>query len=382
MRKKVLFKVDGKNFGAEGDLDKLISFEVRSVPRAYKVIWNENDKIEELIKTHLFNDKNNLLLIDENVFNLYCGNLDIPKDKVYKAKATEEFKTLKGVVKVIDFLGKNNFTKGDNLIVAGGGIIQDVGAFACALYKRGIPWIYIPTTLLSMCDSCIGGKAGVNHNNAKNQLALFSAPSQVIINPGFLKTLKEKEIISGLGEIIKLHITGGKEFLKNYLKYIDNALKLDYKAFKPLILGSLSVKKAVIEEDEFELNYRRVLNYGHTIGHAVEALSNYGIPHGQAVIIGMIVSNELSHRYGRLDKNKNSELKKILYKLIGRGIMDGILLDEILALLKKDKKVKGNTLNFAVLNSIGNMGFLPLPLYDKKAVKTINNIFKTNFGKC
>lgn len=381
MKEKIFFKINEKDFFAVGDLAKLISFEVKSVPKKYKVIWNEDKNIEKLIGKYLFSNKNNLLLIDENILNLYCKNLQISQNRIFKAKATEEFKTLEGIVNVIDFLDKNNFTKGENLIVVGGGIIQDVGAFAGACYKRGITWIYIPTTLLSMCDSCIGGKTGINHNNAKNQLALFSAPSQVIINPLFLKTLEEKDLRSGLGEVLKLHITGGREFITLYKKLVKKGKVNKFSDYKRLILASLSVKKAIIEKDEFELNHRRSLNYGHTIGHAVEILSKYDISHGKGIVIGMLILNEFSYKKNLLNLSEKRYLETPLFDLLDKETIKKIKampIDGIGALLKKDKKTLGATVNFVILKALGDMILFPVEI-DSSLLMEIKEIIKDLF---
>lgn len=379
---KNLFVINGKKFYASTELTKVNSFVVNSVPRPYTVTWNDVEKPYEPINEILSQNKNNLLLIDEKIYNMYDKQFRITKDKIFTAVATEEFKTLDGVIRVVGFLQEHQFTKGETLVVVGGGIIQDVGAFVGACYKRGIPWVYFPTTLLSMCDSCIGGKTGINHNQAKNQLALFSAPSQVIINPEFLTTLDFREIQSGLGEIIKLHITGGKEFIKNYTKCVREGKIINFDYYKELILGSLSVKKAIVEEDEFELNYRRCLNYGHTLGHVIEVLSNYAIPHGQGIVIGMLFVNELSNRRALLSNAENQQLKKLLFELLDESmlkIIKSIPFDGIDVLLKKDKKTISEKVNFVVLKSIGNMIFLPLTI-NYLLLTEIKEILKDVFG--
>lgn len=376
---KITFKIEDKEFSVSSDLINADSFEVKSVPRPYPVIWDEQEKPYDIINKVMSKNANNILFIDDNVYKIYDQYLQAPKSKIFSAEATEDFKSLNGVVSLVEFLQKNQFTKGETLVVVGGGIVQDIGAFVGACYKRGIPWTYIPTTLLSMCDSCIGGKAGINHNNAKNQLALFSAPSQVIINPVFLKTLNHRDIKAGLGEILKLHITGGKKFLEGYVRHIRNATALNYGAYKPLILGALNVKKVVIEVDEFELSYRKGLNYGHTLGHAIEVLSNYHIPHGQAVVIGMIIVNELSNRRSMLSDVEKALLNKLLFELLEPDIMHGISTLELGDLIKKDKKTSGGIVTFIILQSIGDMRFLSVNL-DSLLMEQISQIIKETFN--
>src|SRR5437899_2411815 len=144
----------------------LEGFQVRSTPRPYRVIWDGQTNPGLFLQRILDQNPRNLLLIDQKVSELNRAKFQVNAERVFQAQAKEEFKTMAGVTVVIEFLQKNGFSKGETLAVVGGGIIQDVGAFASACYKRGIPWVYFPTTLLSMCDSCIGGKAGINHGGA------------------------------------------------------------------------------------------------------------------------------------------------------------------------------------------------------------------------
>ena len=207
------FIIEDKKFSMPDNFFALGNYYIKSIPKNYKVtVKNDLTPIKDIQKL-IDENKNNLLLADKKVYDLYFKDLKIEEKRLFLADAAEEFKTLKGFQDVIAFLERNEFTKGEKLIVVGGGIIQDVGAFVGACYKRGIKWVYFPTTLLSMCDSCIGGKTGINHNKVKNQLALFSAPFEVNINIAFLKTLSEYDIKSGMGEILKLLVTGGPKAL-------------------------------------------------------------------------------------------------------------------------------------------------------------------------
>jgi 3-dehydroquinate synthase len=230
-----------------------------------------------------------------------------------------------------------------------------------------------------MCDSCIGGKTGINHNGAKNQVALFSSPSQVIINSNFIDTLSDKEILSGLGEIAKLLATGGWDFLQLFNYNVKKALEKDKKALKVLILLSLSVKKAVIEEDEFELSHRRVLNYGHTLGHAVESLSDYRIPHGQAVTIGMMVINELCVRHGIMSKEANRKLYQIFSEIVVPDFINELSVEDVLLLLRKDKKAVSENIFFAVLKDAGINDFFKIKIDDGLKVELVD-IFKKYWG--
>lgn len=373
MSSKGAFFIQNKKFSAD-DLSLKKSFTVKSVPKPYHVVYNHSAKISGVING-LMLKKGNLLFIDKKVYGLLRGTLRFPLDRIFIGEATENFKTEKGVFSLIDFLRKHAFTKGEQLIVVGGGIIQDVAAFTCASYKRGVPWVYLPTTLLSMCDSCIGGKTGINYRGAKNQLALFSAPSRVIIMPEFLNTLGEREVKSGLGEIAKLCITGGRKFWDKYRKFNFSKSTLQRRKLRGLILSALSVKKAVVEKDEFELDLRRSLNYGHTIGHVLEAISNYRIPHGQAVIAGVIIANELSCRRGFLSEKEKSEMLPYLFDLLDLSCFKGIGLNNLESMLRLDKKNKGDTIILIIIESIGRMKFLPLKI-NASLIKEITQIIK------
>lgn len=379
--KSASFLIDQKPFTTSVDpTGGQSSFKIKSIPRHYEVLYDETPDPTVLVNQRLKSGPNQLLVIDEKVQRLY-PRISHPAEKTLQIPATEEFKTVEGMLRIVDFMSRNQVTKAENLVIVGGGITQDVGAFASAIYKRGIPFVYFPTTLLSQCDSCIGGKTGLNHQGAKNQLAMFSAPAQVVINSHFLKTLAPQEIKSGLGEILKLHIIGGSEFLNHYQKSVPTGPDVEVAAMKKLILGALAVKKVVIEEDEFELGLRRSMNYGHTFGHAIEILSGYRIPHGQAVTIGMIIANDLSFKRGFLPQAERDELKKAALQIIDSEfieIMRTLKVEGLLELLKKDKKTSGTQVNFIVVHRIGDLRGLPVQL-GEQLVREVTEIVHEAF---
>lgn len=372
------FRIDQENFSAEETFIEMNEFTIQSIPKNYTVSWLINNDPFEAIILLLKQNEKNLLLIDEKLLDLYQPDLAFATGRIFRAKATEDFKSLNCVTEVIDFLQKHEFTKGEKFIVVGGGIIQDTAGFVSAIYKRGISWVLFPTTLLAMCDSCIGGKAGINYKGVKNQLGLFSSPTQVCIHPAFLKTLTPSEIHSGLGEILKLCITGGQFFVDLYKKEVVKDYVHSFSSFKPLIMAALSIKKAVIEKDEFEHHHRKALNYGHTIGHAIESLSKYQIPHGQAVVIGMIIVNEMSHTLGLLSKKQLQLLNELCFNLINKNVLKclkTIKLETIISVIQRDKKTVNNHTHFVLLKSIGNLVFAKLEL-DQGLYNQINTAFQ------
>jgi len=346
------------------------------------VSWRPEESAFLLINKFFSENPKNVLLIDKRVYNLYRDKFTIDQKQIFTVEATEKAKTLQGVMKVIDFLQGQNFSKAETLVVVGGGVVQDIGAFVGVVFKRGIPWVFFPTTLLAMCDSCIGGKTGINYKSAKNQLALFSAPRQVIICPQFLQSLPEQEIKAGLGEILKLHVIGGAEMVKRYELLVERGKVKTRENFQPLILGALIVKRAVIEADEFDINLRRSMNYGHTFGHAVEGLTNFTISHGQAVALGMIIVNEISVHRSLLPPKEKNRVQKLCLDLLDTKVSSRILdlpSNRLKILLLKDKKTTGDTINLVVLRHLGETIFLPLPLNEtllEEAHQIIASVFK------
>ena len=373
------FTIEDKIFNISENFQNKTDFLIKSIPNSYHVSVRKNPDILKEIQERMDKNVNNLLLIDKNVRNLYFENLKFNSNRIFVVEPDEEFKTLtNGVLKVLDFLVERNFTKEEELIVVGGGITEDIGAFVGACYKRGIKWIYYPTTLLSMCDSCIGGKTGINYHNTKNQVALFSAPREVNININFLKTLSDYHIKSGMGEILKLLVTGGKTLLDIYINNVIYGKVLNFDAYEKLILSSLAVKRAIIEEDEFEKYYRKSLNYGHTIGHAIEVLSQYRIPHGQAVIMGMVIVNKISLEKNILDKEDYELTQKLAKELLGKSILREVSIDGLSNLLKNDKKTEGDKINLVLVSNLGNTKFLKIAL-NSDLIENIKKIIESEF---
>jgi len=298
------------------------------------------------------------VLADRNVLALYGAKLKISRDRIFSAPADERFKTLGGVSRFLEFLDRSGATRSDTILVIGGGIMQDAGGFAATVYKRGMSWIFAPTTLLSMCDSCIGAKTGINFASAKNQLGVFAKPSAVLIDPRLLATLEHRHIRSGLGEVLKMSVIGGDRAMQLYARDIHSALACDPAALQRLIALSLSIKKAVVEEDELERGIRKALNYGHTVGHALEALSSFRISHGEAVVLGMAAANALAVSQGLLSSKCATELESCCVELCA-GVKLPRLKPEILAgLLLKDKKNVGGKVFFVAPRRPGDIVFI------------------------
>ena len=381
---KTTFKIDNEILSANIDL-KIDNISIESSPRPYEVKFKNNvfSHIEKEINDNGFSY---VFFIDENIASLYKEEIKFMNNHPYKSfHAVEELKTVDAAFELCDLLLECNANRKTILYVIGGGVMQDIGAYAAATYKRGIPWIYVPTTLLGQSDSCVGGKTGLNYKHTKNLIALFSAPRQVLIDPKFISTLSPIDIFSGHGEILRLVLTGGKEVFKIYKDLIaklksseEEFLKPDLKTISELIKLSLLVKKSVVENDEFEINIRKSMNYGHSIGHAIEVLSDHGIPHGQAVAIGILVENLIAKNYLSLPDKIIHEVEHIAKEIISQESLENLknIADKsIIDVMKRDKKVEGSILKLATISDYGDMKFIDFPLNDKSEI-LVNNFLK------
>lgn len=355
------FRIDDTNlfYPDISELDEL-EFEITSTPKNYKLKgFQDLESICSLINTKLSNQ--GCLVVDRKVFDIHLKKyIKIDKKRIYLVDASESIKNIDTVLNICEFYAMHNINKGSDIYVIGGGILQDLGGSASYLFKRGVPWSYLPSTLLGISDSCLGGKTAVNFKTYKNLLGLFSAPRELILCSDFIESLTFQDLACGYGEIFRLSLTGGEKSFEIFKNNIQNSLNGDKSAMKSLIISSLLVKKAVIEEDEYEINIRKSMNYGHTIGHAVEAITDFKIPHGIGVAIGILIENDLSRRLNMMDATLCKEIIQSAKSIIDHRYID--LLSEssfsnISEHLRKDKKTVGNKANFTYLKNIGNMQF-------------------------
>lgn len=299
-------------------------------------------------------------VIDKNIYKLYHDHFKkIDLTHVYFMTPAEEYKNMETVLDIIGFWQTLGVRKNWKAVCIGGGITQDVTTIAADLFLRNIDWYFFPTTLLSMCDSCIGGKCGINLKSYKNQIGVFYPPKRIFIDTGFLKTLSELDYVNGWGELLKFSLTLDFDFYEE-LKREESYIPCDRIGY--YIKKGLEVKKKVIEEDEFESDFRRVLNYGHTFGHALEAYTEYQVPHGKAVIWGIDVVNYIAWKKGMIDESLYFDVKALIKQaFIPKEIVikDPEILFET---IKTDKKVRGNTLSFALLNKDRQLCVCPIEI--------------------
>lgn len=322
---------------------------IKSALRNYEVnIYNDFSFFEIIFETD-----NTFFVIDKNVYELY-ENLfsNLPMENILILEATEQNKTIETALSICEKMTAMAAKRNSRLISVGGGIIQDITGFAANILYRGIDWIFVPTTVLAACDSCIGGKTSLNYKKYKNLLGTFYPPSKIYICPLFFKTLPQRDFNSGLGEVIKFNIMAGNEFLEKIKNDIDALIIGNSVVVSQYLNSSLNYKKKFIETDEFDKGERIKLNFAHTFGHAIEVISDYAIPHGTAVAIGMIMADSISVKRGILNHSIAEQAEKILLKVI--SIPQNLSLsdfnqEDILSIIRKDKKQIGNSLTAVIM---------------------------------
>ena len=248
----------------------------------------------------------------------------------------------------------------DSLLAIGGGITGDVSGFAASLFKRGLHFVNIPTTLLAQVDSSIGGKTGINSKYGKNLIGSFYQPKLVISDIDTLKTLNRREIVCGYGEILKHSIISKKKFFKYLDQNFDEIIKLKSPYIEKAIFESCKIKKDVVEKDEKESNLRKKLNFGHTFGHAIESKNK--ISHGKAISLGIIFACHISNKLGYLAKDKIKRIKHLLEKFSLPTEISEIDKSELLTFISKDKKAVKKNIDFIVLEDIGKANIINLSI--------------------
>lgn len=317
--------------------------------------------------------QNAFLIVDSHIMDLYRDAIEsaCPADRQITIEATEFNKTLDACQSVILKLLDKGIRKNTVLIALGGGIIQDITAFIASILFRGIDWHFYPTTLLAQADSCIGGKSSINIGSFKNQVGTFYPPAQIISDANFLKTLPVSEIKSGIGEILHFMFIAGSEQAQHLSDEYDQVFK-KHELLKKHIQTSLTIKKGVVEIDEFDNNERNLFNYGHTFGHAIEAASAFDIPHGQAVTLGMDMANYISICLNYLKKEHFDFMHRILVKNIPVFRLSENNVDDYLNALSKDKKNIGSNVVCILTRGPGEMFKAQLPLDDELRENTLS----------
>lgn len=298
------------------------------------------------------------ILVDEQTEKacLPILNKTLFDTKVIKITSGEANKTLVSAQYIWDELLKHKADRNAVLVNLGGGVIGDVGGFAAATYKRGIDFINVPTTLLAMVDSSIGGKTGIDYQGIKNAIGVIEAPAAVFINPVFLSTLDNRELLNGFAEIIKHALIGDEDYWDKVFR-INN---IDAESLAALINGSVKVKMQVVKKDPYEQGLRKILNFGHTIGHAIEAYSlahdKKPLKHGEAIAIGMVCEAFLSKEQGGLSGRELRIISEFILQHFPKYSLRNILSPELIRFMRQDKKNSNDNIGFSLLKRIGKAG--------------------------
>ena len=274
---------------------------------------------------------------------------------VVEVPVGEEQKSLETAGRLYHELTRVRAERNTPVLALGGGVIGDLAGFVAATYMRGVPLVQLPTTLLAQGDSSIGGKVAVNHGNLKNMVGTFYHPRQTISDVTALKTLSPRELSGGLAEIIKHGIILDAQFFAFLEQNIEKVKALDEGILETIVFRSARIKAGVVELDELDVGPRNMLNFGHTVGHAVESVSGLKIWHGEAVAIGMVAEARISNMLGMLRKEDVSRLKELIAKA---GLPTGlppVELDRLMQAMQHDKKVLQGRLRFALPKSIGEV---------------------------
>lgn len=333
-------------------------------PRSYPIYVAPGalEQLGKIARRHLTGEKL-LVVTNPTVSNLYGEAVRKQLSAAgFEVQCTEipdgeEYKTLDTVARLYDEAIDGKIERGDAVVALGGGVVGDIAGFLAASYMRGIPFVQIPTTLLAQVDSSVGGKVGVNHPRGKNLIGAFYQPKFVLADVETLTTLPAREVRAGLAEVIKYGVIWDERFFCWLVDSMNHLLALDPGALEQAVATSCRIKAAVVSADEHEKGLRAILNFGHTLGHALEAATRYErFVHGEAVAIGMVFAARLARRLGYF---KPAGVERIAALVRRAGLPDAIPPDlapeALLEAMHRDKKVAGGRLTFILPEAIGRV---------------------------
>lgn len=342
-------------------------------------IESSYEKLPEKL-TELFDqDKKLCIVADSNVADLYAKELVALLKPIFSSvelfsfPAGEESKHLKTVESVYRFLVEKQFGRKDILAALGGGVTGDLTGFVAATYMRGIDYIQLPTTLLSQVDSSIGGKTGVDFEQFKNMVGAFKMPRLVYMNTAVLQTLSKRQFASGMAEVLKAGLIRDGIFYEWLITHFIEINEMEPELLEEMIRQSCEIKRVVVERDPFEQNERALLNFGHTIGHAIEKYKNFSMLHGECVALGCVAAALISWKRGLLSMEEYYEIRDMFVPFGLPISIDDISSEQVLNYTKSDKKVEGNHVNFILLKKIGK-AFICKDVTNEEMIAAIEEI--------
>lgn len=347
----------------------------------YDIVFSQDfqDLLPEL-DTLSISHRKVCIVADSKVNNLYGEEISgllsskAKECKVFTFEEGESSKTLDTVKALYTFLIEHHFDRNDLLVALGGGVTGDLTGYAAATYLRGIDFIQIPTTLLAQADSSIGGKTGVDFDGYKNMVGAFYMPKLVYMNVSTLQTLEGRQFFSGFAEIMKHGLIKDSEF---YVWLIENMYEICERqpaVLQEMVMKSCAIKKAVVEKDPTEKGDRALLNFGHTIGHAIEKALGFEMLHGECVAVGSVAAAYISWKKGYLPMEEYYEVRDMFVPFYLPISVEGIEPREILQLTKSDKKMKGDHIKFVLIKHIGK-AFIDESVTDEEILAAIEEIY-------
>ena len=314
--------------------------------------FNNQDSLTHHISLYKKKYDKIFLLTQKSIIRhyLFFDQLDI---NILICSEKEECKSIQEYENIIKILSNKNCNKKSLIIGLGGGTITDLSGFIASSYMRGIHHVLLPTTLLGMVDASIGGKTALNVNHIRNLIGSFQTPKEVVLYFDFLQTLNQKEMCNGYAEIVKYSLILDYklfELLENNLSLLIKSINIQ--KLKPIIETCIKHKLNVVNQDQLDNNYRMILNFGHTVGHALESHYNYTLPHGQAIIHGMEIASYLSYKEGLLNNNQYNRINNLISQF-NLPKLKNINIKKIKNLMNNDKKNIHNKLNYIMLANIG-----------------------------
>lgn len=312
--------------------------------------------MKDMVRTFSFRDelprlaekKDHVFITDHNVFLLVEKWL--PPDRTIVLKPGESTKSLSTIEQIYQRFLQMNADRSWTAVGAGGGVVGDITGFAAATYMRGMDLILVPTTLLAQTDAAIGGKNGVNFQGFKNIIGTFAQPKAVLVDSAFLTTLPREEVLCGAAEIVKHALIAGPSLFSELEQKWDGLMGCDEEVLGKIVFTSIGIKLSIVEKDVREKGERRKLNFGHTLGHALEMTK--GLSHGRAVGAGMVFAARMSEAKGLLAEKESDRITDFLRKA-GLGLPDSLSCDSLIKTIRQDKKKEKDDLHFVFLRSIG-----------------------------
>lgn len=353
----------------------------------YPILFEENfDALSAAFKEYELSPSKLCIVTDSNVEPLYAAQVKKELEKVcntcmiYSFPAGEESKNLEVVQKLYAFLIENHFERKDMLVALGGGVVGDLTGFTAATYLRGIPFVQLPTTLLAQVDSSIGGKTGVDFSQYKNMVGAFYMPKLVYMNLNTLSTLPERQFYAGMAEVLKSALIKDGMFYGWIINNLYEVYEKDPEVIRLMVYNCCNIKRLVVEKDWAETGDRALLNFGHTIGHAIEKAKGFELLHGECVALGMVAASFIAYKRQLLTFDEYYEIRDMFVPFNLPITVEDIKPEEIVELTKSDKKMEDGKIKFILLKKIGK-AFIDTTVTEEELLMGINEIYVSDEEK-